>query len=297
MMATGTAGRRWRRSAGVRIRGLREGWATEKCPESEEEECSFHYPRDTGRGQTVSQIFSQRGASRLDKLRHAAINFSMERKRGAIFDWDGVIINSAVHHEASWERLAQECGKILPENHFKRGFGMKNEVIIPELLGWTTVPTEIRILSLRKEALYREVVRERGITALPGVEAWLLALKEAGIPCAIASSTHRENITTALGVLGLEQFFSEIITAEDVKRGKPDPEVFLTAVRRLGVEPEDGIVFEDALVGIAAAQAAKIRVVAVATTEPKEKLAHADWVVDRLDELSVVQLWDSCGGQ
>ena len=223
-------------------------------------------------------------------------HFLMGGKRGAIFDWDGVIINSAEQHEISWDRLAKECGKTLPENHFKRGFGMKNEVIIPELLGWTLVPVEIRILSLRKEAIYREVVREQGMTALSGVEPWLRALRDEGIPCAIASSTHRENITTTLDVLGLEEFFSTIVTAEDVKRGKPDPEVFLTAAQRIGVEPGDAVVFEDALVGIAAAQAAGMRVVALATTEPKEKLAHADWVVDRLDELSVVQLWDSRGG-
>src|ERR1700733_387638 len=171
----------------------------------------------------------------------------MNRKRGAIFDWDGVIINSATQHELSWERLAHECGKTLPENHFKRGFGMKNEVIIPELLAWTTVPTEIRILSLRKEAIYRELVREQGITALPGVAEWLRALLAEGVPCAIASSTHRENITTTLDVLGLGEFFSTIVTAEDVKRGKPDPEVFLTAAERLGVEPKGGVVFEDAL--------------------------------------------------
>jgi beta-phosphoglucomutase family hydrolase len=215
----------------------------------------------------------------------------MDRKRGAIFDWDGVIINSASQHETSWERLAKECGKILPENHFKRGFGMKNEVIIPELLGWTSAPVEVRILSLRKEAIYREIVREQGMTALPGVEVWLRMLHDAEIPCVIASSTHRENITSTLEVLGLEEFFSDIVTAEDVKRGKPDPEVFLTAAQRIGVEPGDGIVFEDALVGIAAAKAAGMRVVAVATTEPKDKLTHADWVVDRLDELSVAQLW------
>jgi beta-phosphoglucomutase family hydrolase len=215
----------------------------------------------------------------------------MDCKRGAIFDWDGVIINSAVQHETSWERLAKECGKTLPENHFKRGFGMKNEVIIPELLHWTTVPTEIRLLSLRKEAIYREVVREQGITALEGVESWLRMLRDEEIPCAIASSTHRENITTTLDVLGLEPFFSVIVTAEDVKRGKPDPEVFLTAARQIGVEPGNAVVFEDALVGIAAAQAAGMRVVAVAATEPKEKLHHADWVVDRLDELSVAELW------
>ena len=221
----------------------------------------------------------------------------MNRKLGAIFDWDGVIINSAAQHEASWERLAKEFGKALPENHFKLGFGMKNEVIIPELLGWTSVPTEIRLLSLRKEAIYREVLREQGMTALPGVETWLRALRDEGIACVIASSTHLENITMTLEALGLGEFFSAIVSAEDVKRGKPDPEVFLTAAQQIGVEPGNAVVFEDALVGIAAAQAAGMRVVAVATTEPKEKLAHADWVVDRLDELSVAQLWDSCGAQ
>jgi len=221
----------------------------------------------------------------------------MDRKRGAIFDWDGVIINSAAQHEVSWDRLARECGKALPENHFKRGFGMKNEVIIPELLGWTTAPVEIRLLSLRKEAIYREVVREQGMTALPGVESWLRTLHDEGIPCVIASSTHRENITTTLDVLGLEPFFAAIVTAEDVKRGKPDPEVFLTAAQRIGVEPADAVVFEDALVGITAAHAAGMRVVAVATTEPMDNLTHADWIVNRLDELSVRQLWDSCGGQ
>src|SRR5471032_404130 len=198
----------------------------------------------------------------------------MDCKRGAVFDWDGVIINSAAQHELSWERLARECGKTLPENHFKRGVGMKNEVIIPEVLHWTAAPVEIRILSLRKEAIYREVVREQGMTALPGVESWLRVLRDEGIPCAIASSTHRENITTTLDVLGLAEFFSAIVTAEDVKRGKPDPEVFLTAARRIGVEPGNAVVFEDALVGITAAHAAGMRVVAVATTEPMDKLTH-----------------------
>ena len=131
----------------------------------------------------------------------------MNRKCGAIFDWDGVIINSAPQHETSWERLAKECGKALPENHFKRGFGMKNESIIPDLLGWTSAPVEVRLLSLRKEAIYREVVREQGMTALPGVESWLQLMREAKIPCVIASSTHRENITTTLEVLGLGDFF------------------------------------------------------------------------------------------
>ena len=215
----------------------------------------------------------------------------MSGRRGAIFDWDGVIINSAAHHEASWERLARELKRALPEGHFKKGFGMKNEVIIPGLLGWTSDPAEIAAISLRKEALYREVVRELGIAALPGVKTWLRRLRDAEIPCVIASSTHRENITATLEVLGLGKFFSAIVAAEDVKRGKPDPEVFLTAAKRIGADPASGVVFEDALVGIAAGRAAGMRVVAVATTEPRDRLAHADRVVDRLDELAVADLW------
>ncbi len=215
----------------------------------------------------------------------------MNGKCGAIFDWDGVIINSARHHEISWDRLAAEAGKILPEGHFVKGFGRKNEFIIPEILGWTRDPLEIRKLSLHKEELYREVVRELGITALPGVEVWLQMLRDAGIPCVIGSSTHRENIVTTLEVLKLKEFFADIVSAEDVRQGKPDPEVFLTAAARIGVEPAHGVVFEDALVGIAAAKAAAMRVVAVATTEPKEKLAHADFVVDRMDELTVAEVW------
>jgi HAD superfamily hydrolase (TIGR01509 family) len=217
----------------------------------------------------------------------------MSGPRGAIFDWDGVIINSASHHEISWERLAKELGEILPEGHFKKGFGMKNEVIIPELLGWTSDPCKIVTISLRKEAIYRDVVREIGLQALPGVETWLERLRTAGVRCVIASSTHRENITTSLEVLGLVRFFSDMVTAEDVKRGKPDPEVFLTAANRIDVEPTHGVVFEDALVGVAAAQAAGMRVVGVTTTNSRELLAHADWVVDRLDELTVGQLWSA----
>jgi HAD superfamily hydrolase (TIGR01509 family) len=215
----------------------------------------------------------------------------MSGKRGAIFDWDGVIIDSAAQHEVSWERLALELKRVLPEDHFKRGFGMKNEVIIPNLLGWTKDVAEIRTLSLRKEAIYREVVREQSVTALPGVETWLKRLRDAGVPCVIGSSTHRENVITTLEVLGLAGFFADLVTAEDVKHGKPDPEVFLTAGKRIGAGPGEGIVFEDALVGIAAGKAAGMKVVGVTTTNPRELLGDADWIVDRLDELSVAQLW------
>jgi beta-phosphoglucomutase family hydrolase len=208
----------------------------------------------------------------------------------ALFDWDGVIIDSSTHHEESWERLAKEIEKPLPEGHFKMSFGRKNEFIIPEILDWTKEETRIRELSLRKEALYREVVAERGVEPLPGVRTWLDRLRDAGIPCAIGSSTHLANIQLSLKMIGLGDYFSAMVTSEDVKHGKPHPDVFLTAAAKLGAEPTRCVVFEDALVGIQAARAGGMKVVGVATTHPPEELTMADVVVHRLDELQVAQL-------
>lgn len=208
---------------------------------------------------------------------------------GVLFDWDGVILDSSALHERSWELLAEETGWTLPPGHFKRGYGMKNEVIIPEMLGWTRDPAEIRRLSHRKEALFRELAAERGVRALPGVVEWLAELDRHGVPRAIASSTHRQNIEVLLRLLGLGGF-EAIIAAEDVARGKPDPEVFEKAARALRRPPDRCVVIEDTHAGIAAARAAGCRVIAVATTHPADTLQEADRVVGRLDELRVAEV-------
>jgi beta-phosphoglucomutase family hydrolase len=209
---------------------------------------------------------------------------------GAIFDWDGVIIDSSALHEASWEMLAAENGRTLPADHFKRGFGMKNEFIIPNILSWTQDLEEIRSLSLRKEALYREAVVTRGLQPLPGVRTWLEKLAAAGVMCVIGSSTHRANIDLSLEKIGLAEFFADLVTAEDVSHGKPHPEVFLKAAQKIGRNPESCVVFEDAHVGIQAARNAQMKVIAVATTNPMEDLAAADLAVERLDQLDVEEL-------
>lgn len=209
---------------------------------------------------------------------------------GALFDWDGVIVDSSPQHREAWERLAREEKRELPPDHFVRGFGLKNETIVPEILQWTSNPGEVERLSLRKEALYRDVLREIKVEALPGVRNWLETLREHGIPCAVGSSTHRPNIDLALGQIGLADFFQAIVTAEDVTRGKPDPEVFVKGAERLGLPPERCVVFEDAFAGLQAGRDGGMKTIGVATTHPREELHMADLAVERLDQLDYQQI-------
>lgn len=208
---------------------------------------------------------------------------------GAIFDFDGVIIDSAAYHEKAWDVIAKEEKKVLPLGHFKKGFGMKNRYIIPNILHWTSDSEEVERLSDRKEEIYREIVMGEGIDPLPGVLNWLEELKKAGIPCVIGSSADRLNVEMILDAIGLREFFVGWVTSKDVKAGKPDPEVFLKCAEKINVSPRNCLVFEDAFAGIEAAKAGGMRVVGVATTHSKEALkeAQADFIVDRLDELDI----------
>jgi len=211
-------------------------------------------------------------------------------KWGAIFDWDGVIVDSSKYHEKSWDILAEENKYTLPPGFFKKSFGMKNEKIIPEMLQWSNDPARIREFSLRKEELYRELLKKDAITALPGVYSLLKELREAGGPCIIGSSTHRLNITTALSILKLEEYFPEFVSSENVTHGKPHPEVFLLAGEKIHVSPTRCIVFEDAVVGVQAARAARMKVVALTTTHPANYFTDADVVVENLSCISLSQL-------
>ena len=203
----------------------------------------------------------------------------------AIFDWDGVIIDSHDQHERSWEMLAEEEGRALPENFFKQSFGMRNQTIIPTFFGdWIDVSDESKVMRLadRKEHLYRELLRADGIEPLPGVRELLASLKDAGIPCSVGSSTPRANIDAIMGVIGLADYFDAITAAEDVTRGKPAPDVFLKAAEKVGGEASSSVVFEDAHVGIEAGLAAGMKVIAVATTHPASSLGDAHLVFDDL---------------
>lgn len=213
-----------------------------------------------------------------------------ELRWGAIFDWDGVIIDSSAQHQKSWDRMAAEDGRSLPAGYFTQAFGMKNERIIPEILNWAHDRDEVLRLAKRKEATYRSIIKEDGIQPLPGVREWLSALRDAEVPCVIGSSTCRLNIECVIDLIGLRPYFVDIVSGDDAEHGKPHPEIFLKAAERVECPPDRTVVFEDAFVGIEAARRGGMKVVAVASTNPVEALRHADRVVHAMNELTVEEL-------
>ncbi len=205
-------------------------------------------------------------------------------KLAIIWDMDGVIVDTEIHHFNAWRKLLRPQGIELSEAAFKRTFGMRNEEIIKSFLGPDTPEQVIHQLAQQKEVYFRQFVRDN-IVANPGAIGLIRDLSNAGFLQAVASSAPRENIELILSSLRIAQHFAVVISAEDVRLGKPDPEIFLLAAHRLGVEPSQCAVIEDSIAGIQAALAAHMRCIALASTYTPDRLTAADVVVESLEDL------------
>lgn len=211
------------------------------------------------------------------------------RAMAVLWDMDGVIADTAPAHYAAWEQTFRRQGIRFSPEQFRASFGMRNDAIIRGVLGSRVADDLIRAISVEKEAVFRQLVKE-GVRPLPGVLPLMANLKELGVKMAIASSAPMENLRLLIDVLGIAPFIQAVVCAQDVKRGKPDPEVFLTAARRLGVEPTRCLVIEDAVAGVRGCHTAGMRCLAVTNSHPRQALAEADHIVDSLEEVEAASL-------
>ncbi len=187
---------------------------------------------------------------------------------------DGVLVDSGAHHRAAWEALLREIGVAAPPEYWRRTIGRPASEAVGALFDRAVTLDEARELSRRKHAHYLRLARG-GVPAVPGAVAYLATLADAGVPCAVATSARRVDAVALLGALGLLAHFGAVVAAEDVRRGKPDPEVFCLAAQRLGVDATACLVFEDSLVGVRAARAAGMRVIGLTTAHTHAELADA----------------------
>jgi len=204
-----------------------------------------------------------------------------------IFDWDGVIVDSSMLHQRSYEILADELNMPLPNNHFCKGFGKRNETIIPEILRWTRDHQKIAAWGKRKEEIYRLLAKEEGIVLQKGARQFLEFAHKASIPCSVGTSTEKANVELACSQFGLEKFFLSITSSEDVSEGKSNPEVFIKACKKLSVSPENAVVFEDSPHGIKAGIAGGMKTIALTTTHNLKAFSdlHPSMIIDSFDDL------------
>ena len=201
----------------------------------------------------------------------------MQGRRAFLFDMDGTLVDNMAFHCQTWlELLEREGHPISEEQFYQEAAGKKNPEILRQYLGDRLTDAECADYATKKEGLYQELYRPH-LAPIAGLVPFLDKAKAAGIALALATSAGENNIRFVLQGLGLESYFEATVRGDEVTNGKPAPEIFLTAAARLGVPPENCLVFEDAFAGIEAAGRAGMSVVALATTlrpEQMRDIAH-----------------------
>jgi beta-phosphoglucomutase family hydrolase len=173
--------------------------------------------------------------------------------RGYIFDCDGTVADTMPLHFEAWTRAMRELGGTFPEDLFYAWGGKPTMTIVRHLNEKFSTTLDPEVTVERKERYYQELI-PRVLPIEPVVQ--LVHRFHGTAPLAIASGGHREIVLATLEALQLVPYFDAIVCAEDYEHGKPSPDPFLEAARRIGVKPQDCLVFEDSMTGIEAANAA-----------------------------------------
>lgn len=199
--------------------------------------------------------------------------------QAVIFDLDGVIVDSHPVHQRAWKTFFRSLGKEIPDRELAFVIeGQKREDILRHFLGELT-EDQLKQYGNRKEAFFRHSSLE--LKTVPGLPEFLDSLEAAILPIALASSASRGRVGYMLEQLDLKRRFRVIVTGDEVNKGKPDPTIFRLAAEGLSVAPENILVCEDAVFGVAAAKKAGMKCLAIAANGrgPLLKKAGADRVL------------------
>jgi beta-phosphoglucomutase family hydrolase len=217
--------------------------------------------------------------------------------QAVIFDMDGVIVDTNPTHHTAWHEYFARYDKPLTDADFLTYVsGKHNSQIVRHLFADKPLTdNEIQQLGDEKEALFRQLY-EGIITPVPGIPAFLKALKEAGIKTAVGTSAPVENLDFVLDRLQLRQYFDVLLHERSITHPKPDPEVYQKAMSMLSVTPDESVIFEDSMTGIQAAKASGAYVVGVATTQsPDELRPFVNDVIRDFTEMTIARLQEGVG--
>jgi beta-phosphoglucomutase family hydrolase len=207
-----------------------------------------------------------------------------------LFDMNGVVVDDMAYHERSWIELAAQHGRTLTIDEMRTQMsGRRNRDNIHHIFGADLSEAQIEAYQAEKETAYRDAFRPH-LAPLPGLLELLDAARAAKLKIALVTSAPPENIDFVLDGLRLRDRFDTVVGEVDVKKSKPDPEIYLLAASRLGAKPSGCIVFEDSLAGIASGRAARMPVVGLTTTHSAGDLRDCAIVVPDFRGLTVADL-------
>ena len=215
----------------------------------------------------------------------------MSSTKGIIFDLDGVIVDTAKFHYLAWRKLANRMGFDISLHQNEQLKGVSRARSLENILSWgnkRVSATEFdRLMASKNEEYLASISNMSEKDLLPGVGPVLEFLKENHIPYALGSAS--KNSRVILKSLKIHESFTAIVDGNDVSKAKPDPEVFLIAAEKLGLDPKDCIVFEDAQAGIEAAKAAGMTAVGIGDAGV---LGDADYNFEDFTEITIDVLKD-----
>ncbi|MEA3328964.1 MAG: beta-phosphoglucomutase family hydrolase [Candidatus Omnitrophota bacterium] len=214
--------------------------------------------------------------------------------KGAIFDLDGVIVDTVPLHFKAWKRMFSGYGREFTFEDYKNKIDG-----IPRISGAKAILTglseeELRKAGGKKQDYFLELLTQEGIKVYSGTLDLIKQLKQNNIRVGVISSS--KNCLPILKKQGIDNLFEVIITGFDIKKGKPDPEVFFSASQKLKLSPEECIVFEDAVLGVEAAKRGNFRCVGIDRYREPARLAKADLVVNDLSEVNLERLKELYNG-
>lgn len=211
--------------------------------------------------------------------------------KGLIFDLDGTVTLTQQFHAKAFAIVFKRHGLDYTEEDDARYSGRGSHCTFPEFFlehGITLTPEEVEAYAAEKHVEYRKIIHNAEIKTVPGVVKFLERQRTRGMKIAMATGNRLENADELLGRANIKHYFEQIITNRDVKKSKPEPDIFLKAAEKLGLEPKECLVFEDAVNGVTAARKAKMRCIATDKTTPREKLieAGAERIIGSFEEVT-----------
>jgi len=208
--------------------------------------------------------------------------------KAVLFDMDGTLIDTEKYYRRFWPLAMAEFGYHLTDEQVLSMRSLGRPFAPARLKAWFGEDLDYYAIRARRTEMMEKQLEKDGISLKPGAVEILEELKRRGIPAAVATATPPERTEKYLNLTGIRPYFSKIISATQVKEGKPSPDIYLYACEQLGLLPEECMAVEDAPNGILAAYRAGLKVVMVPDqTQPtKEDKKYLYACVDRLDELA-----------